>query len=160
MAMPSAKGLFHRAIIESGSQLRQSTPEESAKLAAAYLEELGLTASQVGRLHELPFEPMMAALAGAQRRSGLAWRPMADGKILPTQPFDPVAPSISANVPLLVGTVLNEQTHGINHPEYELMSDIRGAGIVRWGRTGNCIRRPSRSICSLSRSPPRAARTR
>jgi para-nitrobenzyl esterase len=123
MAMPAAKGLFHKAVIESGSALTQNTPEESAKLASAYLEELELSASQVGRLHELPFEPMMAALAGAQRRSGLGWRPMADGKILPTQPFDPVAPSISAHVPFMVGSVLNEQTHGINHPEYESMSE-------------------------------------
>src|SRR5712691_413905 len=130
MAMPSAKGLFHKAVIESGSALRQSTPEESAKLAAAYLEELGLNSSQVGRLHELPFEPMMAALAGAQRRSGLGWRPMADGKMLPTQPFDPVAPSISAHVPFMVGSVLNEQTHGINHPEYESMSEAEAKNRI------------------------------
>ena len=132
MAMPSAKGLFHKAVIESGSALRQSTQEESARLAAAYLEELGLSGSQVGRLHEMPFEPMMAALAGALRRAnpragapggGGGWRPTADGRILPTQPFDPVAPAITANVPLMVGTVLNEQTHGINHPEYESMTD-------------------------------------
>src|SRR5712691_740331 len=46
MAMPAAKGLFHKAVIESGSALRQNTPEESAKLATAYLEELGLSSSQ------------------------------------------------------------------------------------------------------------------
>jgi para-nitrobenzyl esterase len=123
MAMHAAKGLFHKAIIESGSQLRQNTPDESAKLAAGYLEALGLNSSQVGRLHELPFDQLMAALAGAQRRSGSGWRPTVDGKILPTHPFDPVGPTLSANVPFMVGTVLNEQTHGINHPEYESMSE-------------------------------------
>src|SRR5690242_2448646 len=46
MAMPSAQGLFHRAIVESGSSLRQSTPEMSQKLAAGLLSELGLSASQ------------------------------------------------------------------------------------------------------------------
>src|SRR4029077_1273997 len=50
------------------------------------------------------------------------WRPTTDGRILPSQPFDPVAPGISAGIPLLVGSVLNEQTHGINHPEYEDMT--------------------------------------
>jgi para-nitrobenzyl esterase len=133
MAMPSAKGLFHKAIIESGSQLRQSNPEESARLAAAYLAELGLSSSQVSKLHELPAEQLMTALAGSVRRAnpqagnpggGGGWRPTVDGQILPVHPFDPAGPSQSANVPLMVGTVLNEQTHGINHPEYESMPDV------------------------------------
>jgi para-nitrobenzyl esterase len=54
--------------------------------------------------------------------SGGGWRPTPDGRILPSQPFDPVAPAISAGIPLLVGSVLNEMTHGINHPEYEDMT--------------------------------------
>ena len=54
MAMPSAKGLFHRAITESGSMLRAVKPENSAKLAAAVLAELGLNAGQVDTLQLIP----------------------------------------------------------------------------------------------------------
>ncbi len=131
MAMPAAKGLFHKAAIESGSSLRQSTPEESEKLAAALFEVLGLSASEVSKLHDVPFEKLAQAQQEALLKAfpvpaipgtGGGWRPTPDGRNLPSQPFDPVAPGISAGVPLLVGSVLNEMTHGINHPEYEDMT--------------------------------------
>lgn len=131
MAMPAAKGLFHKAAIESGSALRQSTPEDSEKLAAALLDVLGLSPSQVSKLREVPFERLAQAQAEALLKAfpvpaipgtGGGWRPTPDGRTLPSQPFDPVAPAISAGIPLLVGSVLNEMTHGINHPEYETMT--------------------------------------
>ena len=131
MAMPSAKGLFHKAAIESGSSLRQNTPEDSEELAAAVLEVLGLSPAQVSRLRDVPFEKLAEVQGEALRKAfprtlvpggGGGWRPTADGRILPSQPFDPVAPAISSGIPLLVGTVLNEMTHGINHPEYEEMT--------------------------------------
>ena len=136
MAMPSAKGLFHRAITQSGSALRVGMHEKSAKLAAAVLSELGLSDSQVSQLLTLPFERLVAAgVAVAQRntRPGppdfrrladqLGWVPVVDGKNLPQHPFDPSAPAISSNVPLMVGTVLNEFLTAINHPEYESMTE-------------------------------------
>jgi para-nitrobenzyl esterase len=140
MAMPSAKGLFHKAAIESGSQLRQSNAEESERLAAALLDVLGISASQVSKLREVPLETLAKAQGEALRKAfpqsavpggGGGWRPTADGRILPTQPFDPVAPTMSASIPFLVGTVLNEQTHGINHPEYE---DMTSAEALRRAR--------------------------
>src|SRR5579871_1965599 len=134
MAMPSAKGLFHRAIVESGSSLRQSTPDTSAKLAAGVLAELGLNGSQLDRLQALPVEQVVAAGVAAQRKlvppggnipgsgTGVNWGPTVDGRILPNHAFDPGAPAISANVPMIIGTVLNEFTNGIGHPEYESMT--------------------------------------
>jgi para-nitrobenzyl esterase len=131
MAMPSAKGLFHKAAIESGSSLRQSTPEYSEKLAAGLLDVLGLSSSQVSKLRDVPFEKLAQAQAEAVSKvipetaipgTGGGFRPTPDGRILPTQPFDPVAPAISSGIPLLMGSVLNEQVHGINHPEYEDMA--------------------------------------
>ena len=131
MAMPAAKGLFHKAAIESGSSLRQSTPEESEKLAAAVLDILGLSPAQVSKLRDVPCEKLAEVQGEALRKAfprtlipggGGGWRPTPDGRILPSQPFDPVAPAMSSGIPLLVGTVLNEQTHGINHPEYEDMT--------------------------------------
>jgi para-nitrobenzyl esterase len=140
MAMPVAQGLFHKAAIESGSSLRQSTAEYSEKLAAALFDVLGLNPSQVLKLHDVPFEKLAQAQQEALLKafpeptipgSGGGWRPTPDGRILPSQPFDPVAPAISAGVPLLVGSVLNEMTHGINHPEYE---DMTLDEVLRRGR--------------------------
>jgi para-nitrobenzyl esterase len=140
MAMPSAKGLFHKAAIESGSALRQNNPDASEKLAASVLNVLGIGASDVSKLSEVPFEKLAAIQGEALRKAfptslvpggGGGWRPTPDGHILPSQPFDPVAPAQSAGIPLLVGTVLNEQTHGINHPEYE---DMTMAEVTRRAR--------------------------
>ncbi len=136
MAMPTAKGLFHRAITQSGSMLRVGVHEKSSKLAAAVLSELGLSDSQVSQLHTLPFERLVSAGVAVTQRNArpgppdfrrladqLGWAPVVDGKVVPQQPFDPAAPAISSNVPLMVGTVLNEFLTAINHPEYESMSE-------------------------------------
>jgi para-nitrobenzyl esterase len=153
MAMPAAKGLFHRAVIQSGSSLRQSPPDRSAKLAAGLLAELGLSASQMDDLQKLPYERVVAAGVEAQRKltapggnipgsgMGINWGPTVDGKILPAHSFDPQAPAISASVPLLVGTVQNEFMNGIGHPEYESMTmdEVKKRVNQRFGENGQRI---------------------
>ncbi len=147
MAMPSAKGLFHKGIVESGSSLRQATPESSARLTAGVLTELGLSGSQIDRLQALPYEQVVAAGVAAQRKltpaggnipgsgTGVGWGPTVDGKILPQHAFDPGAPAISADVPMIIGTVLNEFTNGIGHPEYESLTidEVRKRVNARYG---------------------------
>jgi para-nitrobenzyl esterase len=136
MAMPSAKGLFHKGIVQSGSLMRGSTVERSSGIAAEALVELGLNGTQVGQLQELPYQKLIDAGVAVQRkhvRTGppdvrrmgeqLIWAPVVDGSILPRHPFDPDAPPLSAQVPILVGTVLNEFVNGIGHPEYEVMTE-------------------------------------
>jgi hypothetical protein len=53
LAMPAAKGLFHKAIVQSGSGLRMVQPETSARLAAAVLAELGLNRNHLDQLHQV-----------------------------------------------------------------------------------------------------------
>ena len=119
MGMPAAKGLFQRAVIQSGSSLRQLTPDRSASLSAATLQELGLSKDTIDRLQELPVEAIIQAGLRAQRKlqpvpaapgtgAGLNWGPTVDGKSLPRHAWDPSAPEYSATVPLMVGSVLNE----------------------------------------------------
>ena len=136
MAMPSAQGLFHRAIVQSGSMLRGGSPENSRKLASSVLAELGVAPSDLDKLREVPAKRLIdagLAITSKIQRVGppdvrrmadqLGWAPVVDGTVLPQHPFDPQAPAISANVPLLVGTVLNEFMTAIGHPEYESMSE-------------------------------------
>jgi para-nitrobenzyl esterase len=134
MAMPAAKGLFHRAVVQSGSSLRQATPDRSGKLAGALLQELGLSAATVKQLHELPYQRLTEAAVAAVRKvnptpaapgsgMGINWGPTVDGKVLPNHSFDPTAPSYSAGVPLLVGTVLNEFTTGLGNPQFEALTE-------------------------------------
>jgi para-nitrobenzyl esterase len=108
MAMPAARGLFHKAIVESGSELRARTREEATKAAAAFLDKLGLKPDQLDELQKLPADRLIAATKSAGPTLGLA--PVVDGRSLPNHPFDPKAPDVSADVPMLIGTNRTETT--------------------------------------------------
>jgi para-nitrobenzyl esterase len=136
MAMPAAQGLFHRAIVQSGSFLRAVVPERSAILTKAFLDELNLSGSQVDQLQTVPLQKLIEAgdaallkthphapLVWSRVADQLGWGPVVDGKLLPQHPFDPAAPAISAQVPMLIGTVGNEFTTSLNHPELESMTE-------------------------------------
>jgi para-nitrobenzyl esterase len=110
LAMPVAAGLFHRAIVESGPGLRMETREQGTKQAGKLLNALGLSAKDIDQLQTLPFEKIFAANAKVNRNGLLGWGPVVDGRSLPQHPFDPVAPSVSANVPLIIGTNRDEAT--------------------------------------------------
>ncbi len=140
LAMPSAKGLFHRAIVQSGATLKVSEASNSAKLAAAVLDELNISKSDVEKLRSVPMDHLLNAALAAEakmapplspsasyrrRTRDIRWGPMVDGKIIPGHPFDPVAPGVSAGVPLLVGTVLNEFTTAMNKPDAFSMTDAQ-----------------------------------
>lgn len=136
MAMPAAQGLFHRAIVQSGSFLRAVVPERSAILTKALLDELNLSESQVDQLQTLSLRRLIEAgdaallkthphapLVWSRVADQLGWGPVVDGKLLPHHPFDPTAPAISTQVPMLIGTTLNEFTTSLNHPENEAMTE-------------------------------------
>ena len=136
MTMPAAQGLFHRAIVQSGSFLGAVVPEKSAVLTKALFDELNLAASQVDQLQNLPLQRLIAAgdsallkthphapLVWSRVADMLGWGPVVDGRILPQHPFAPAAPPISAKVPMLIGTTLNEFTTSLNHPERETMTE-------------------------------------
>jgi len=116
MAMPSAKGLFHRAVIESGAVLRLTTHEDAVKQADLLLAELGLKRGQVRELQGVSMEQLLAANAAVQKQVTLREpgmtpnTPMVDGTIIPAHPWDPKGPALSAQVPLLVGYARTEET--------------------------------------------------
>jgi para-nitrobenzyl esterase len=154
MAMPSAKGLFHRAICQSGPFLKALDPEYSAKVGAAVMQELGLSKSQVDELQKVNVDRLAGAAdevmkkfnprntQGFRRPIGrTSWGPTVDGNVLPHHPFDPVAPAISADVPLLTGTILNEFPSGLDHREETFMTDEELNKRVRaeFGDKGDAI---------------------
>jgi len=116
MEMPSAKGLFHRAIIESGAVLRLTTHEDAVKQTDLLLAELGLKAGQIRELQDVPMARLLAADAAVQkkikpREPGMTPNsPMVDGKVIPGHPWDPKGPALSANIPLLIGYAHTEET--------------------------------------------------
>ena len=147
LAMPAARGLFHKAIVQSGSGLRMVRPETSARLAAAVVAELNLSRHHLDQLHQLPVAALVAAGQAAMRKMGsgggggyrifqrgadrAGWGPTVDGKILPQHPFDPAAPAIADGVPMLIGTTLNEFVSGINNPQVDALTESELMARVR-----------------------------
>ena len=107
MAMPSAKSLFHKAIVESGSQLRASSPEEAYAIARKVLAQLQIAPGHVDDLQKIPMVQFIAVLH-AMGESSLGLGPVLDGHSLPRNPFDPDAPATTADVSMLIGTNADE----------------------------------------------------
>jgi len=119
LAMPSAKGLFHKAVIESGASVRFAERERTAQLADAVLKQLGLGANQLDALQALPMAQLQAALTPAQKTlpkphypllDRYNFGPVIDGKVLPAQPYDPVATALSDDIPLMIGGTRTESS--------------------------------------------------
>jgi len=110
MAMPPARGLFHKAIVESGSMLRATSREDADAAARRFLTEVNVTPERVDDLSKIPMSQMLAALRSMTGPNAIRLGPVVDGRALPSHPFDPAAPSLSASVPMLIGTNGTEST--------------------------------------------------
>jgi para-nitrobenzyl esterase len=109
MAMPGAKGLFKRAAVQSGSALRLMTRDVGSQLAERLLHKLGLDKSKIAALQEVPFQKLIAAQqALSPDNPMLGFAPVVDGVAIPRHPFDPDAPALTADVPLIIGTTLDD----------------------------------------------------
>lgn len=120
LAMPAARGLFHRAILQSGaSGLSPPSREDATRIAHRVLAELGVTVDQ---LAEVPIDRLLACQEGISRDRGLgAFTPHVDGVTLPARPIELVRAGSAAGVPLLLGT---------NRDEWALFATVLGEATV------------------------------
>jgi para-nitrobenzyl esterase len=153
MAMPAAKGLFHRAIVQSGPFLKALSPDYSGRVAELTMQELGLSKSQVKELQRIPADRLSGAAVEAMKKMPRPqpslrdtfgerdWGPTVDGRVLPHHPFDPGAPTLSADVPLITGTNLHEFVNGLDHPDANAMAVEELSRLVReaFGDEGEAI---------------------
>jgi len=119
-AMPSAKGLFHKAVVLSGASLKMGEKDFSEKLGAAVLKEAGLKPTELEKLQAMPWKDFYAIATRAQQTlakeagpgGGLrrGFSPVVDGKILPQHPYSPEAAPTAADVPMIISSVFNEQS--------------------------------------------------
>ena len=122
LAMPAAAGLFHRAIVQSGPKLQALSPDEATANTRALLDTVGLATNPRG-LYDVPTAEIVAAqvrvMGGPLGAGSRTFAPVIDDHTLPRHPFDPDAPSVSASVPLLIGTTKDEATL-FTHPNEAL----------------------------------------
>lgn len=105
-AMPSAHGFFSRASVESGSMLNGISRDRATEMTRTVLSKLGLSASEARQLLTLPASRF--AKVSSSPQIGFGMGPVVDGHYLPSNPYDPVAPLISAEIPMIIGTNENE----------------------------------------------------
>ena len=116
LAMPSAQGLFHKAIVMSGSVARIQEREQATRIARAVMAELNLAPDDMAGLQSADARTLLMASQSALRKmasdggrsSWSSLSPVLDGTILPRHPFAPDAPAVSAHIPMIVGTVKDE----------------------------------------------------
>lgn len=111
MAMPEARGLFHRIIAQSGPILRAQTREEAAENARAFLKQLNIAPADAAALEQLPAKTLVAAREALFASSPkVSFAPVVDGATLPVHPCDPAPPPEAAGIPLLIGCTATETT--------------------------------------------------
>lgn len=111
MAMPAAKGLFHKAWTMSGQQVTASGPGNATKRAEAFLDALGIPSSEVASLGTLPVEKLISVLRTEDpvlEGKTLYFGPTLDMRSLPRHPFYPDAPSQSHDIPMVLGNTKDE----------------------------------------------------
>jgi para-nitrobenzyl esterase len=108
LAMRAAKGLFHKAIIQSSAGgMRLASEEEATRQAAGLAKALEWNRLGGRELQKLPMEILLSALSVA----GGPFRAMIDRRNFDTDPFHPAAPSTSAHVPVMAGCTNTESTY-------------------------------------------------
>ncbi|MBQ6073717.1 MAG: carboxylesterase/lipase family protein [Bacteroidales bacterium] len=137
MAMPSAKGLFSKAIVESGSITRLMDQRVSRRIAVKTVEALKLNPSRIDDIANVPYEQLLAAYNSAlesvreeARTDGTmpanmldailyGQVPVVDGDVIPAQPSTPEALAISKDIPVIIGTTYHEFTRDREDPIFK-----------------------------------------
>ncbi len=115
LAMPAARGLFRRAIIQSGPPYVHSA-ERAAESAESLVHELGMDSVSRDRLERVPADELVGALSALSRRPARRGElpqpllPVVDGTSLPEPPLDAIARGSAAGIAAIVGTNRDEMT--------------------------------------------------
>jgi len=135
MGMPSAAGLFHCASVQSGGGGNIPTKEQQREVARQLMKDLGLQSNDIASLQKMEWSTLVAAgnaavakinppmrgmfgpFAPGPPRAG--WSPCLDDKVINVRSFFDVAPDVSKNVPMLLGSVSEEGNQMASRPTEE-----------------------------------------
>lgn len=138
MAMPSARGLFHKAGVMSGPMLRVAEKTQATATAQAVLDLLEIRPDQLHKLADVPLEQLLAVQNGGHGLSGRTQRlpggfgPMLDGAVISQHPFVPAPAPYVSSIPLLIGQNRDEATFFFwENPEVFKMDDAAMVARLR-----------------------------
>ena len=136
LGTPRARGLFQRAILQSGPPFA-IPPQDATPVAASFLRQLDVPPTDPSRLRAIPVDRLLAAQSLCAASPGtrpldLPFIPVVDGDVLPRHPADAIRAGLSADVDVLVGTTLDEMTpYLLLEPETQTLDEH---GLLRRGR--------------------------
>lgn len=149
LGVPSARGLFHKAILQSGAAHNVSSRTKAANVASQFFEFLGIDDPSPETLADVPVARLMEAQARATIGNGLengvmAWQPCIDGDLIPENPLAAIDRGLARDVPILIGT---------NRDEYRLFTfldrdRVDDAQLAR--RVGRIARRGQQEDAALA----------
>ena len=146
-AFNPASKLFHKASIESGPGIHMKPRERAVETTAYVLNELGISRTDARKLLEVPADKLLAIqekpapppatgtaangppLMGMGSGSINSFGPVVDGTFLPAHPFDPTAPAVSADKPLMVGGNKDEATFFLRTAPDKSVFNLDEAGL-------------------------------
>ena len=143
MHMPSAKGLFHKAIMQSGAAGAFGEKSMTQQVGVAMLEELGIKPADVDKLKDVPFEKLLEAGNAAIKKVSdrmpkkgglmgmLGWAPSNDGEVIPFQIGTPEGNAIAKDVPLMIGTNKNEFLASMFNPSIANATDEKAMEMLK-----------------------------
>ncbi len=150
LGLPKAKGLFHKAVPQSGATHHACTRADATRVAQKFLEEAGIGAGQTDKLYALTADQIREIQKRALRitinrdvkerlpLAGMVFVPVVDGSVLPEQPLEAIRGGLSGEIPVMTGTNLDEWAMFLLFTEMKLknMDDAKLLEIVQ-KRLGN-----------------------
>ena len=144
-AMPSAKGLFHKAVALSGVSLKAVDKNMSEKLGDYVLKEAALSSNEMDKLQQMPWKQYYEIATRALTKfreemklppMGTGFAPTVDGDFLPQHPYNPVATPLADNVPMIICSTFNEQAPSRTDAKLEQI-DLEGVKAKLKDRFGD-----------------------
>lgn len=151
LAMPSAQGLFGKAIVQSGSILEALPQKWSRRIGAATVRRLGINPAHIAEIEKIPYATLLAAYDAAvaevrqeAEQDGelpanflnqliFGTRPVVDGTILPNQPGAPASLALSKDIPMIIGTTYHEFTPDQEDPIFKPLAIQQAASRTAAG---------------------------
>jgi para-nitrobenzyl esterase len=130
MAARSSQGLYQRGIVQSGSHLRLLTPDQANDLTDRLFAEVELKRGDVAGLQGLPMERLLKANREVARATARRFSPTVDRAVFDTHPWDPTAPALSADIPMMIGTCRTELSNQLGNADPTLF-DLDEAGLAQ-----------------------------
>ena len=125
LGMPAARGLYHRAAVQSGSLVSHMPRQIAAQVAEGFIQKLGLTRATLDRIQYLPWTQLLAAQTAI---GGHAFAPVLDGTHIPGNPLDAAVALLSDHVPLIVSTTLDDA--GLFFDRFAMTEDELGKTLL------------------------------